>query len=168
MNIAVKPVQIRESHPGDVPAIRAIYNEGIADRVATLDESPKSEADMAEWWAAHGGRYTALVAQRDDDVVGWTALNSYSHRCAHSGVADLSVYVARHARGTGVGTALLCSINDYARENGFHKIVLFALALNAVGLRLYAKLGYRNVGVFAEHGRLDGRFVDVIAMEKIV
>jgi L-amino acid N-acyltransferase YncA len=152
----------------DLGPIRSIYNEGIEDRVATLDESLKSERDIADWFAAHGGRYAVLVAQRGDAIVGWASLNRYSHRCAYDGVADLSVYVARSARGTGVGTALLAELERVARFNAFRKIVLFALANNAAGIALYTKLGYREVGILREQGVLDGVLADVIVMERIV
>ncbi|MBV8356070.1 MAG: N-acetyltransferase [Candidatus Eremiobacteraeota bacterium] len=159
---------IRRAQERDLETIRRIYNEGIEDRVATLDEEPKSEADIAEWWARHQDRHAVLVAERDGAVVGWAALNPYHHRCAYAGVADLSIYVAREARGTGVGTLLLRALEEPARSSDFYKIVLFTFPFNEAGQRLYKRLGYREVGVFKEQGRLDGRPVDVVAMEKLL
>jgi L-amino acid N-acyltransferase YncA len=160
---------VRSARAGDLAAIRAIYNEGIADRGATLDLDPKTEAEIVDWFAARSdGHYAVVVATREDAIVGWASLNPYSHRCAYANVADLSIYVARAARGTGAGTLLLRAVEDVARCNGFHKIVLFALTVNAAGQRLYRKAGYREVGIFREQGVLDGRFVDVIAMEKLL
>jgi L-amino acid N-acyltransferase YncA/protein-tyrosine-phosphatase len=159
---------IREARADDLETIRAIYNEGIADRIATLDEDPKSIEEISAWFDAHGERYAVLVAERNDRVVGWASLNPYSHRCAYRGVADLSVYVARDARGTGVGSTLLEALHTRAKSVGFHKIVLFALANNAAGRRLYDRCGYREVGVFRDQGKLDGAFVDVVAMEKLL
>jgi L-amino acid N-acyltransferase YncA len=164
----VRSLRVREARPDDLAAIRRIYNEGIEDRVATLDSDPKSDDEILEWFAAHGGRYSVVVAERDDALVGWASLNPYSHRCAYAGVADLSVYVARDARGSGVGTTLLSAIETSARQHEFHKIVLFALTGNEPGLRLYRKAGFREVGVFREQGRLDGRPVDVVAMERLL
>ena len=116
---------------------------------------------------AHQGRYAVLVAENaTGNIVGWASLNPYSHRCAYAGVADLSVYVARGARGTGVGSQLLRALEKTAKANEFHKIVLFTFTFNAGGQGLYRKLGYREVGTFHEMGKLDGRFVDVMAMEK--
>jgi phosphinothricin acetyltransferase len=165
----IAPPLTRDATPNDAEAVRRIYNEGIADRIATLDAEPKSVEDMAAWWADHTGRYAVLVADDEaGNVVGWASLNPYSHRCAYRGVADLSVYVARDHRGAGVGSALLSAIERAAKANDFHKIVLFALAANAQGLRLYRKAGYAEVGVFHEQGKLEGKFVDVLAMEKIL
>ena len=93
---------VRSARAGDLAAIRAIYNEGIADRGATLDLDPKTEAEIVDWFAARSdGHYAVVVATREDAIVGWASLNPYSHRCAYANVADLSIYVARAARGTG-------------------------------------------------------------------
>ena len=123
---------------------------------------------MAAWWAEHDDGYAVLVATERERVVGWAALNRFSHRCAHSSVADLSVYVARESRGKGVGSTLLERLADEAKRGGFHKIVLHALNDNEHGKRLYRKASFAEVGVFREHGRLDGRLVDVVAMERLL
>ncbi len=169
MHITEPALHVRGANAGDLDAIRRIYNEGIEDRVATLDEDAKTAEEMTAWWEAHQGRYAVLVAENAaGDITGWASLNPYSHRCAYAGVADLSVYVARDARGNGVGSLLLRALEKAAKANEFHKIVLFTFAFNTGGQGLYRKLGYREVGTFREMGRLDGRFVDVMAMEKIL
>jgi phosphinothricin acetyltransferase len=165
---AAGSIYVREAADSDLATIRAIYNQGIEDRQATLDEEPKSEAEMQAWSDEHREPFAVVVAERDECVVGWASLNRYSHRCADRRVADLSVYVERGARGIGVGTELLRAIERKAHAARFHKIVLFALAENDAGRRLYAKLGFRDVGIFKEHGRLDGRFVDVVVKEKLL
>jgi len=159
---------IRRATENDLSAIRRIYNEGIVDRVATLDVDEKTDADISTWWNDHGERYVVLVGERSGEIVGWASLNRYSHRCAYDGVADLSIYVARTARGGGIGSALLAELERVAAEREFHKIVLFTFPFNDAGRRLCGARGFREVGLFREQGKLDGRFVDVMAMEKIL
>ena len=169
--LQVQPVApvVRSATVADLESIRRIYNEGIEDRIATLDEEPKTVEDMAAWWQDRQGRYAVLIAEdRAGSAVGWASLNPYSHRCAYRGVADLSIYVSRDVRGNGIGSVLLGALERRAKEAEFHKVVLFALTSNAHGLALYRKFGFREVGVFKEQGRLGGGFVDVIAMEKIL
>jgi len=162
-------VLVRDATPDDVADIGRIYNEGIADRIATLEEDPKDAEDMAAWWAEHAGRYAVLVAEtRPGAVVGWASLNRYENACSMAGIADLSVYVGRADRGTGVGVALLTALERRAKTNAFRKIVLFALTKNERALGLYVKFGYREIGVFREHGAVDGKYEDVIAMEKLL
>ena len=160
---------VRQAQTADLDAVLAIYNEGIEDRIATLDQALKTLQDIEQWWTEHDSqRYMVLVGLHADRVVGWASLNHFSHRCAHDAIADLSIYVSREYRGRGVGTALLDCVEQCARESGFHKIVLHALNDNELGKQLYHKLGYTDVGIFREHGALEGRYVDVIAMEKIL
>jgi L-amino acid N-acyltransferase YncA len=160
-------VNVRSATKADLSAIRDIYNQGIEDRVATLDQDAKSTEDIERWFTAHGGRYAVLVAEEERAIVGWASLNRYSPRAVYDGVGDLSVYVRRDRRGRGTGRRLLHEIEMVARANEFHKLVLFTFDFNAPGHRLYKSLGFREVGTFVRQGTLDGRFVDVVAMEKV-
>src|SRR3954449_8357495 len=91
---------VRTAAPADAAAIAAIYNEGIADRVATFETRERS-ADDVRAWLDEGLPF--LVATVDDGVVGWARVAPYSDRCVYSGVGEHGVYVARAARGDGVG-----------------------------------------------------------------
>ena len=83
-------------------------------------------------------------------------------------MADFSVYVAREQRGRGVGDALLSALEQRARQVGYHKLVLAAFAFNTAGMRLYQRHGFQTVGTYHEQGLLDGQWVDVTVMEKIL
>ena len=159
---------LRRATTRDLDAILRIYNEGIEDRLATLEIDSKTRDEIEQWWTQHDERYAVVVAEIGDAVVGWASLNRFSHRCAHAAIADLSVYVARSQRGRGFGTSLLEALEVAAGKGNFHKIVLHALDDNEAGKRLYRRSGFAEVGVFREHGMLDGRYVDVVAMEKLL
>jgi len=151
----------------DVESILVIYNQGIEDRIATLEEEQKDIEYMRDWFNKHTGRFAVIVVEQDGEVIGWASLNPYSNRCAYAGVADLSIYIRRDYRGKGVGSALLKDIEQAAIIGNFNKIVLFTFPFNNLGQGLYRKNGYREVGVFKNQGKLDGRFVDVMIMEKV-
>lgn len=106
--------------------------------------------------------------RKRDRVIGWASLNPYSNRCAYDGVADISVYISREYRGKGAGGKLLSALEKVARENNFHKLVLFTFPFNGLGQGLYKKMGYSEVGIFQKQGVLDGEFVDVMALEKLL
>ncbi len=160
---------IRPAQEGDLPSILEIYNQGIQDRVATLEEDAKDMEYMKQWFESHANLYAVLVAEiLPGEIGGWASLNPYSHRCAYSGVADLSVYIRRELRGRGLGSLLLSNLEQVAKTNGFHKIVLMTFPFNLSGQGLYRKIDYRSVGIFDNQGKLDGRFIDVMAMEKLL
>lgn len=161
-------ILVRRAAAADVPAITRIYNEGIVDRVATLETEERSEEERATWLAGRSERHPVLVAEFGGAIAGWASLNPYSPRPAYRFVADFSVYVAREQRGQGVGGVLLNAIEEMARETGHHKLVLSAFPLNRAGMALYRRHGFREVGTYREQGQLDGRWVDTIVMEKLL
>ena len=163
-------VDVRPATAADAAAIARVYNQGIADRQATLETEPRTAAERAAWLAGRDPRHPVLVAARGGagEIVGWASLNPFSPRPAYRFVGDISVYVERAARGTGVGTALLAALTAEARRLGYHKLVLAAFPFNAAGMRLYRRVGFREVGIYHEQGQLDGRWVDTVVMELLL
>jgi len=162
-------MQIRVAALEDAPAIARIYNQGIEDRVATLETQLRTPEERAEWLAARGARQPVLVASEDAGaVLGWGSLNAFNPRPAYDHVVDVSLYVAREHRGRGIGDALLGMLGERARALGYHKMVLAAFTTNLPGMRLYERHGFVTVGVYREQGMLDGRWVDVVVMERIL
>ena len=162
-------MEIRDATVDDAPAIARIYNQGIEDRVATLETQPRTPEERAEWLAARGQRHPVLVAvDGNGTVLGWVSLNAFNPRPVYEHVADFSVYVARNQRGRGIGDALLGAVEARARGLGYHKLVLAGFPTNPAGMRLYERHGFSTVGIYREQGQLDGRWVDVILMEKLL
>jgi phosphinothricin acetyltransferase len=162
-------VDIRDATLADAAAIARIYNQGIEDRVATLETQVRTPEERAEWLASRDARHPVLVATDGDGAVaGWGSLNSFNPRPAYEHVVDFSVYVGREQRGRGIGEALLSALEARARTLAYHKMVLAAFPTNAPGMRLYERHGFTTVGIYHEQGMLDGRWVDVIIMEKIL
>ncbi|MFX3646759.1 MAG: arsinothricin resistance N-acetyltransferase ArsN1 family A [Paenibacillus sp.] len=161
-------VILRQAAEVDLGSILTIYNQGIEDRIATLEIELKDELYMNEWFNTHKGRYIVLVAEVNKSVIGWASINVYNPRSAYDGVGDLSIYIHRDHRGKGIGRQLLQKLEEIGKQNNFYKFVLFTFPFNTLGQSLYQRSGYREVGVFQSQGVLEGKFVDVMAMEKLL
>ncbi|MBI3029832.1 MAG: N-acetyltransferase [Candidatus Rokubacteria bacterium] len=161
-------INLRPATGKDSGAIATIYNQGIEDRIATLETNLRTPDERRQWLAARGPRHPVIVAESGDRVVGWGSLNAFNPRKAYDHVADFSVYVEREWRGKGVGSRLLARLVELAREVGYHKLVLSAFPWNAGGMALYQKLGFRTVGIYKEQGKLDGKWADTIIMERLL
>jgi phosphinothricin acetyltransferase len=168
MSRETTPTRTRLATPADAGAIAAIYNEGIADRVATFETEPRTEAEVARQLADKGDRFPTVVVERDGCVVAWAGASAYRSRPAYAGVAEHSVYVARAARGTGAGRAALEALCRAYAERGFWKIVSRIFPENAASLRLHERCGFRVVGVYQRHGKLDGQWRDCVIVERML
>lgn len=160
-------ISIREAGERDAAAIAGIYNQGIEDRGATFETQPRTPADIAAKLAERE-RYPVLVAADGDVVLGWAGLSPYRPRACYAGIAEFSIYLDRTARGRGVGRRLLTSLIDAARERGYWKLVSRIFPSNAASRALCRSCGFREVGVYEKHGRLDGRWLDVIIVERLI
>ena len=156
-------VRIERMRPGHWPAVRAIYDAGIASGNATLErEVPEWEV----WNASHrpDGRFVAVDGDR---VLGWIALAPYSGRRVYEGVAWLSVYVAPDAQGRGVGRALMEALVETADEAGIWTLMAGVLPENAASLALHRRAGFRRIGVQRRLGQdATGRWRDVLLLER--
>jgi len=161
-------ITIRPAAAADADAICTIHNQGIADRIATLDTALRTPAERRSWLADREGRHPVIVADVNGTVVGWASLNPFNAREAYDHVADFSIYVERSWRAKGIGRRLLDRLIELARSLGYHKLALAALNHNQAGAALYTSAGFTRVGVYREQGQLDGRWVDVLIMEKIL
>jgi L-amino acid N-acyltransferase YncA len=155
-------VGIRPFRPDDWAAVRAIYAEGIATGNATFETEPPP---FERWDAAHPEDYR-LVATRADVVVGWIALSPVSDRCAYAGVGEHSVYVAEHARGSGVGRRLIESLIARADAGGIWTIQTGIFPENVASVQLHLQCGFRVVGTRERLGQLNGQWRDVLLLER--
>ncbi|MGA7238402.1 MAG: N-acetyltransferase family protein [Bryobacteraceae bacterium] len=157
MHVAIHPLS-----PADWPAARAIYLEGIATGNATFEtEAPEWEA----WSATHAGEYR-LVASLEGEIAGWAALSPVSSRCVYAGVAEVSVYVAAAARGSGVGTALLAALIEASEASDVWTLQAGIFPENTASVALFTKAGFRTVGHRERIGRMDGRWRDTLLFER--
>ena len=161
-------IHIRDAIRDDAAAIARIYNQGIDERIATLETATRTALERAQWLALRTTRHPVLVAEDGTELVGWSSLNQFNSRAAYDHVADISVYVDRGRRGQGVGKALLEELANRARALGYHKLVLSAFPYNLLGRKLYERCGFREVGIYREQGMLDGKWVDVLLMERLL
>jgi len=162
------PVTVRPATLDDAPAICTIYNQGIEDRVATLETELRDADERRRWLSSRGQRYPVVVAEHGVETVGWASLNVFNPRACYDHVADISVYVERKWRGRGVGRIMLGHLIELGRHRGFHKLVLACFPTNKPGVALYERLGFVPVGTYREQGLLDGQWVDVLIMEQLL
>jgi phosphinothricin acetyltransferase len=161
-------ITVRLATIADAAAITRIYNEGIEDRIATFETTPRTPEQLASTLAEKGERFPTIVVERDGEVIAWAGAGPYRNRPAYAGVAEHSVYVAREARGAGAGRAALDALCRVYSERGFWKIVSRIFPENTASLVLHERCGFSVVGVYRRHGQLDGQWRDCVIVERLL
>jgi L-amino acid N-acyltransferase YncA len=151
--------------PNDAAAIAAIYNEGIEDRVATFETRHRSADDILTWFSGH---HPIVVVEDAGEIVAFAGTSTYRSRPCYAGIAEFSVYVARRHRGHGHGRRAMQALCQEAERAGFWKIVSRVFVENSSSRELLKKLGFREVGVYLRHGKLDGVWRDAVIVEKLL
>lgn len=161
-------ITIRPATEDDADAIARIYSIGIAERTATYDTEPRTAADILPK-IADAARYPQVVAVNDAGaVVGWAGTSGYRPRACYAGIAEFSIYIDPAARGQGIGKPLLNGLIDAAAAAGFWKILSRIFTFNAASRALCVACGFREVGIYENHGKLDGRWLDVVIVERLI
>ncbi len=165
----------RAATPEDAARIAQIYNEGIEDRVGTFETRPRSEADVRAWF---DGRHPIVVvsastttppeAGSSNAVIAFASTSTYRPRDCYAGIAEFSVYVARDGRGQGAGRVAMDALIEACVPAGIWKLVSRIFIENTASRRLMASMGFREVGIYEKHARLDGQWRDVVIVERLI
>jgi L-amino acid N-acyltransferase YncA len=158
-------LSIRPATDTDAAAITAIYNEAIADRVATFETRPRRSEEVQAWLS---GGLPFVVATFDGAVVGFARVSAYTDRCVYSGVGEHGVYVARAARGRRAGVRLLEALVAACEQAGYYKLTSRVFADNAASRAVHLAAGFEEVGIQRRHGRLDGEWKDCVLVERLL
>jgi L-amino acid N-acyltransferase YncA len=161
MKLAARPASL-----DDAERIAQIYNEGIEDRVGTFETRPRTADDIRAWF--DGRHPIVVVAAEDLGVIAFASTSTYRARDCYAGIAEFSVYVARSGRGRGAGTVAMRALIDAARDAGYWKLVSRIFIENTASRKLMGAMGFREVGIYEKHGQLDGRWRDVVIVERLI
>ena len=148
--------------PEHWPAVRAIYEQGIATGHATFQTGAP---EWEEWDGAHL-KHSRLVAILDNEVAGWAALTPVSGRCVYAGVAEVSVYIAPLSRGLGIGKGLLQALIAESEKNGLWTLQAGIFPENIASIRIHEKTGFRQVGYREKIGQMNGVWRDTVLLDR--
>jgi len=153
---------IRKMTVEDWPAVRTIFEEGIATGNATFETKAPS---WEEWDAGHL-KESRLVATDSEKIIGWAALSRVSGWCVYAGVAEVSVYVSTGERGRGIGKRLLQALIPESEQSGIWTLQAGIFPENEPSITLHRKCGFRQIGRREKLGQMDGQWRDVLLFER--
>ena len=145
-----------------------IYNAGLATGTASFDATPATVGETLEELRENLGRYPVVVVTDNARVVAFASASRYRAHLCYDGVADFSVYVAPDSQRRGAGRLALATLAQPAETVGLRKLVSRILTDNVASRGLCATLGFREVGIYERHGRIDGQWKDCVIVERLL
>jgi len=160
--------RVRVARADDALAITQIYNQGIEERIATFEVEPRTDGDIMAVLRERGDRFPTVVGERNGQIIAFAWVGPYRPRSCYAGVGEFSVYTARAVRGTGAGRAVLEALLRECEQRGFWKLVSRIFPENTASRSLCRRLGFREVGIYHRHGKLDGEWRDCVIVERLL
>ncbi|AMJ64033.1 GNAT family N-acetyltransferase [Hymenobacter sp. PAMC 26628] len=149
--------------PAHWPAVRAIYEAGMATGNATFEtQAPTWEA----WDKGHLAHSRLVALAANGTVRGWAALSPVSGRCVYGGVAEISIYIAAEARGQGVGRQLLQALIQESEAQGIWTLQAGTFEENVASIGLHTQAGFRVIGHRERIGQHHGVWRNTVQMER--
>ena len=163
MNIAIRP-----SRDDDIAEIAAIYRHHVLHGVASFEELPPDEDEVARRRReilALGLPY--LVAERSGRVVGYCYASRYRARSAYRFTLEDSIYVDAAEVGRGIGRALLSTLIERCCELGYRQMVAVIGGSDQwPSIRLHETLGFTRTGLLPAVGFKFGSWIDCVLMQR--
>lgn len=153
--------------PEDIAACAELYNYYIENTCITLEEEPVTPEEFGARAARITKDYPYIVAHDGaGKPVGFAYLDVFNPRSAYRCTADLSIYVDRACRGSGVGQKLYAEIERLGRERGIENLISIITSDNEVSLRFHRKNGFTEIGVMPAVAFKFGKYLDVSFFQK--
>ena len=149
-------VLLRAFNIHDWTSVSKIYAEGIATGIATF------ETEIPSWsvWDTKYLKNCRLVAEINNEVVGFAVLSQVSMRTVYKGVAEVTVYVGNSQRGNGIGKLLLQELILESEKHRFWTLQASIFSKNIASIALHKGCGFRLIGTREKIGQHKGIWYD--------
>ena len=166
-------VTIRNATPADAAALLDIYAPYVRETAVTFECDPPSVEDFTARIASTIKRYPYLVAEHDGVPVGYAYASPFKGRSAYDWSVELSIYVERDSRRSGIGRALYTAIAEELRDMGI--VNLYACIATAEcedeyvsfgSMRFHERMGFSLAARFSQVACKFGRWYVIVWMYK--
>ncbi len=152
----------------DYAMIAEIYNEHIRLGVSSMEETLKTEADIAGWVKKFHDREGLYVCRKEGKVIGWGIIKRYSDREGYRFACETAIYLTSSETGKGYGGQMKLFLIEECKRMNYRHLVAKIFATNIPSINYNKKLGYEIVGFQKEIGFKNGKWVDIAIMQYII
>jgi L-amino acid N-acyltransferase YncA len=161
-------VILRAATEADIESIASIYAYHVLHGTATFEIEPPGDDEMLRrWQAIQAARLPYLLAESDGEVLAFAYAGPYHARAAYRHTVENSIYVRAGSEGRGIGTKLLGELIADCESLGLRQMIaLVGDGANTASIRMHERSGFERAGVLRSVGYKNGRWLDVIVMQR--
>lgn len=162
-------VKIRPATHDDLEEIRHIFNYYILNTPDIYDENPRSSQYMEQWWKSKQSKsFPILIAENEKGMLGFASYGEFRRWEAYSTSAEHSLYLKSELRHKGIGSRLMKALIRQAKLQGLHCLIGGINAENTLSIAFHRKFGFKEVARIPEVAFKNGKWLDLLLMQKIL
>ena len=154
-------VDIRLANAADAAGVLAIYAPIVRDTAISFELVPPTLSEMQQRIEKTLTEFPWLVAEAEQNVVGYAYASRHRTRAAYQWSVDVSVYVRADARGRGIARALYRALLRLLEELSYCTALAGIALPNEASVRFHEAMGFRPVGTYRNVGFKLGTWHDV-------
>ena len=159
---------IRPANLADAQAIQVIYAPYVEKTAITFEYEVPSVQEFEKRICKTLEKYPYLVAEENGQVLGYAYASTYYARTAYDWTTELSIYVAKEARGQGIGSALYTALEEELQARGYLRFLACIAVPNEASISMHEKRGYVQVAHFPKIGYKFNKWHDIVWMQKTI
>lgn len=166
---------IRDARTDDIPRLLEIYAWYVDNTAITFEYAVPTSTEFLIRMERITRRYPYLVAECGGALLGYAYAGPFVGREAYDWSAEVTIYLDREHRHSGLGRALYAALETALGRMGITN--LYACIgvpeqedeyLTGNSADFHGHMGYRTVGRFENCGYKFGRWYHMIWMEKLI
>ena len=168
-------IVIRKAYSTDAAALVEVYRHYVENTAITFEYDVPSIDEFTARIESITKKYPYLVAEKDDEVIGYAYTSAFHVRKAYEWSAEMSIYLSDKAKGLGLGRKLYEILEDISKKQGITNLYACIGApevedeyLTNNSINFHEHMGYKLIGRFTKCGYKFGRWYDMVWMEKII
>lgn len=168
-------IDIRLANIGDARAIREIYEPYVEDTAVSFEYEVPGIQEFEKRIQNTLLNYPYLVAVENNQIVGYAYAGAFHVREAYRHSAELSVYLEKNHRKSGIGKALYDKLEEYLLLQNVYMVHACIASPDQIdehltddSERFHEKMGFKLAGRHERCGYKFGKWYSMIWMDKVI
>ncbi len=151
-----------------IEEVRHIYSYYIEHTTATYHKKVISNQEMEKLVLFDNPKYESYVIKEEDVICGYVILAQFKVREAFDQTAEVTIYLKHGYEGKKIGTLAMGFVEERARAKELHVLIGLICGENTGSIALFEKCGYEKCAHYKEVGHKFGRWLDLVAYQKVL